>query len=57
VNTGCPICGFDYAGWSLFGQMGHLVGDHTWWQRCVLRWRTRTYLKDLLINRKYGARP
>lgn len=57
MNTGCPICGFDYAGWSLFGQMGHLVGDHTWWQRCVLRWRTRTYLKDLLINRKYGARP
>lgn len=53
-RPGCPICGEPTGGWTLLAQVAHVRLDHSWAERIKLRWHTRTPLRDLLINRKYG---
>lgn len=55
-RPGCPICGEPNGSWSLLGQLAHVRVDHSWMERARLRWRTRTPLRDLLVNRKYGVK-
>lgn len=50
----CPICDFDYDGWSLISQLAHVTMEHSWRERLRLRRRTRLPLRELLIQRKYG---
>lgn len=56
AGKNCPLCGYDYAGWTLIGQMAHLSVDHSWWERLRLRRRVRLPLREFLVYRKYGVK-